>query len=453
MVSFRMNSGLEDGLRWSSFEQVRRVSFMARSGTQTILIIPSLPLGNEIQQNTINHIETYTCNIIPNEMKGKSNRPRAERRVTFQGEESPKRAAETVPNDGKHTANRNSSKRQGWKKQTKQIDEERAYMSESSMNSIFSERSNRRVTSDSCSSNDSKDSFNSYSSRQEPSYNTKSSPSKNRTNRQSSFQKLRTSFRKMITGSAPDNPCVHYLILAAVSMVIAVALVIGGAFVYDKVFKTDRDSASRSNDIVLFPSQAPSNTPNSSPQSSIPQNGACTDNRTFIFILLNGNAQPCRWFDHDQKSEQRKRRYCVNATINSNCCKSCEGIVFNETFPSSSPTNVPFQTLPPVVSYSPSSSRSNVPSGTPSQFLSSSPPTYLNTCIDNQTFLFNLLNGSEHPCSWFNQDMNSDESKDEYCRNETIKSNCCKSCEGIQYLDMAPSLSPSTTPSIVNGTR
>jgi hypothetical protein len=394
-----------------------------------------------------------------------SNRPKAKRKVTFREDESPKQTAETVPMSRNKTAkqsDKSDKKQRGWKKRPSHHDEERAYIRDSFMNSFVSENSDRRTSSHSFSSIDSESSFNSYYSRQEPRNTPANKHGKNCSHRRSSFQKVRTSFRKMVPGSATDKPCVHYLILIVISMVVAIAFVLSGAFVYDKVFKNETDSASLSsnNEIASFPSQAPSvdilntyqPTPfsqSSKPPSSSPLTpsnvGACRNNQTFIFILFNGNLQPCEWFNHDKKSEARKRRYCVNETISSNCCESCEGFVLDDMFPSSSPLNIP--------SLLPSSFTSNAPSGTPSHFLSSSPPTYLDTCINNQTFVFNLLNGNEQPCSWFNHPNNTEEEKHNYCVNETVKSNCCESCEGIPYLDMVPSLSPSTSPTVINGTR
>lgn len=336
-------------------------------------------------------------------------------------------------------------------------------MRETFMNSFVSENSDRRTSSHSFSSIDSESSFKSYSSRHEPRNTSANRHGKNSSHRRSSFQRVRTSFRKMVSGSTPDKPCVHYLILIVISMVVAIALVISGAFVYDKVFKNKTDSTSlpSNNEKTSFPSQTPSvdilntyqPTPFSQPSkppSSLPLTpsnvGSCRNNQTFIFILFNGNLQPCEWFNHDKKSEARKRRYCVNETISSNCCESCEGFVLDDMVPSSSPLN--------ISSLSPLSSASNAPSSSaPSHFLSSSPPTYFDTCINNQTFVFTLLTGNEQPCSWFNYTNNTEEEKYNYCVNDTVKSNCCESCEGIPYLDMVPSLSPSTSPTVINGTR
>lgn len=324
---------------------------------------------------------------------------------------------------------------------------------ESSINSIVSEMSDRRASSHSYCSTDSKNSFTSNSSRHEE---TKSSSRKNRDSRRSSIQRLRTSFRRMIAGSASDKPRVHYLILAFIGMIIGSALFIGGAFVYDKVFRTEMNSASlSSNDTMAYPSHAPSTEfsrdSSSNPLSSAPSPlGTCTeDNETFTFILFfNGNVQPCKWFDHNRNSALRKSRYCGNATINANCCKSCEG--FDPMEPSSSPTDAP-SLSPTDVSPSPSSIFNESPSEAPSQYSSYSAPTYLDTCINNQTFVFTLLDGDEQPCSWFNHDTDSEEQKDNYCINTTIKSNCCESCEGTSYLDIAPSYSPSSWPTVING--
>lgn len=276
---------------------------------------------------------------------------------------------------------------------------------------------------------------------------------KRKRDRSSSLLSINQSVRKLVSGSRNGSSCIHYLVLGIFSMVISAALVLGGAYVYEKVFKTKAQSTSATTS--MFPSTAPSTHFSYSQQPSATPTirSTCIDNQTFTFVLFNGNVQPCTWFNHHTNSEQRKERYCVNATINTNCCNSCKGMSFNISTPSSSPTKTPSlahdgSARPSIYIFSkiPTSNATLTPSEVPPSLT----PTDLNTCVDNQTYTLTLLNGNVQPCSWFNHNTNSEERKIRYCVNATINENCCKSCAGVGFDEMSPSSSPTNVTSGFN---